>query len=202
MNRDRSPTGVIRAIAPLWLAIVGAALLAATAGVYGLPALLFVFVGVGSAVAAFVALRARRVPREVVAVDPTGGNLQVLLRMIDRRTAIRMFGMSALFIGPAGSARRVTGALPAPAGRPAARGLLARCPTQTDTWNLGANAPAKGRTGVECANSAEGDLAGLGPIDLDTADYLNSFFGRMCLRKAKRSMAPTQMNSSSLIPGK
>src|SRR3989337_1090634 len=115
MNRDWSPTGVIRAVGPLWIAV----------GVFG-------------------RLRNRRTSQTVVAQDATGGNLQVLLRMIDRRTAIRMFGMSALFIGPAGSARRVTGALPAPAGRPAARGLLARCPTQTDTWNLGANAPAKG----------------------------------------------------------
>jgi hypothetical protein len=176
---------------------MGSALLAAAAGIRGLAGLLMITTGVGIAVAVFGRLRNRRTSQTVVAQDATGGNLQVLLRMIDRRTAIRMFGMSALFIGPAGSARRVTGALPAPAGQPAARGLLARCPTQTDTWNLGANAPAKGRTLVECANSAEGDLAGLGPIDLDTADYLNSFFGRMCLRKAKRSMAPTQMNSSS-----
>jgi molybdopterin-containing oxidoreductase family iron-sulfur binding subunit len=108
MNRYRTLSETARAVAPLGLAVVAAALLAAMAGVRGLSSLLLVSVGVGGALAAFEALRARRDLREeeVVALDATGGNLQVLLRMIDRRTAIRMFGMSALFIGPLGTVPR------------------------------------------------------------------------------------------------
>jgi len=102
-HSGRSLSETIRAVGPLWLAVMGSALLAAAAGIRGLPGLLMLTTGVGIAVAVFGRLRNRRTSQIVVAQDATGGNLQVLLRMIDRRTAIRMFGMSALFIGPMGT---------------------------------------------------------------------------------------------------
>ncbi len=103
MSGDRWPSEGFKAVAPLALSMIAAAALAGALGIHGLPSILLAAVGVAALVSWFIKRRERSGPEELVALDPTGGNLQVLLRMIDRRTALRMFGMSALFIGPLGA---------------------------------------------------------------------------------------------------
>jgi len=102
LSGDRQQTVSFRSVAPLVLAILGSSLIVTVAGAVGPSSFLFVFIGLGGFVGLLVWLRARPGPEETVALDTTGGNLQILLQMIDRRAAIRMFGASALVLGPLG----------------------------------------------------------------------------------------------------
>lgn len=76
--------------------------------------------------------------------------------------------------------------------------------TLEDERDFGAKAPAKGRTLVECTSYEEGDLADLGAIDADTADYLNYFFDTDVFAPGQELMGTYSDDfvAQVLVPGK